>query len=337
MKKPQMMMSKDGYDSTKCEKLINNIFSKYMKTQESNNVIVTGGSGFLGTRLQLQQPSWTYLSSKECDLTDTSQVEQMFGDMKPSAVIHLAARVGGIKENIENQAEFYYQNTMINTNVLQCAYKSGVKRVLSSLSTCAYPDKLHHYPFKEEDFFMGPPAKTNFTYGITKRGLQVQSCAFRQQYGVNYSTFSPSNLYGPGDHFGKENSHFVAALIHKVAAANHGDTIQMWGTGLPLRQQLYVDDLCELLPILLEKHNSSQPLIVSPLENLTILHMSRTLVAQTGKKITLSFDGKNNGQFRKDGNNKMLMEILGEYNFTSFEEGIKKTYEWYTQNRVVRE
>ena len=301
------------------------------------NVLVTGGSGFLGKRLNIYKPDWIYISSKEYDLTNTEETKQMFRDVKPNVVVHLAGRVGGIKENINNQGSFFYENTMINTNVLQCAYESGVERVLSSLSTCAYPDRLRHYPFTEEDFFSGPPAETNFAYGITKRGLQVQSYAYRQQYGVNYSTFSPSNLYGPGDHFGKENSHFVAALVHKIAAANHGDTVQMWGTGLPLRQQLYVDDLCEILPVLLEKHNSSQPLIVAPTENLTILHMSRALVEQTGKKITLSFDGDNRGQFRKDGNNKMLMEILGEYSFTSFEEGIKKTYDWYVQNGVVND
>lgn len=296
------------------------------------SVLVTGGSGFLGKRLRIQQPDWIYVSSGECDLTQASQVEQLFGDIKPSAIVHLAARVGGIKENIENQAAFYYQNTMMNTNVLQCAYKSGVRRVLSSLSTCAYPDNIESYPFREEDFFMGSPAETNFAYGISKRGLQVQSCAYRKQYGVNYSTFSPSNLYGPGDHFGKENSHFVAALVHKVAIATGGDNIVLWGSGLPLRQQLYVDDLCEIIPLLLAEHNTNTPLIVAPSQNLSILQMARSLTEQIEKKVTISFNGKMDGQFRKDGDNTEFLKLVGGYMFTPFKEGVKKTYDWYLQN-----
>tara|TARA_Y100000593_G_scaffold92110_1_gene182691 strand:- start:381 stop:1292 length:912 start_codon:yes stop_codon:yes gene_type:complete len=296
------------------------------------SVLVTGGSGFLGRRLKLQQPDWTYISSRDCDLTQSPQVEQLFGDIKPSAIVHLAARVGGIKENIENQAAFYYENTMMNTNVLQSAYKSGIKRVLSSLSTCAYPDNIEDYPFKENDFFAGSPAETNFAYGISKRGLQVQSCAYREQYGVNYSTFSPSNLYGPADHFGKENSHFVAALVHKVATADGGDDIVLWGSGLPLRQQLYVDDLCEIIPLLLSEHNTNTPLIVAPSQNLSILQMARTLTEQIEKKVTISFNGKMDGQYRKDGDNTEFLKLVGGYTFTPFKEGVKKTYDWYLQN-----
>lgn len=300
-------------------------------------VLVTGGSGFLGRMLQKSQPAWTYLSSKECDLTNQKQTLEYFQDNKPEKVLHLAARVGGIKDNIKNQAEFYYQNTMVNTNVLESARVSGTKRVLSSLSTCAFPDRIHRYPFEEEDLFDGPPAKTNFSYGMTKRALHIQSCTYRKQYGLNYSTFSPSNIYGPGDHFGKESSHFVAALVHKVATAKDGDTVEFWGTGLPLRQQLYVEDLCNILPVLLEKHNDSAPLIVAPNENLTILEMTRTLVRETNKKITVNFNGHDSGQFRKDGNNKRLLNILGSYEFIKFKEGVMKTYNWYINNGDLNE
>ena len=267
------------------------------------SVLVTGGSGFLGRSLQKFQPNWKYLSSKECDLTDQKQTFEYFRDTKPSAVLHLAARVGGIKDNIENQATFYYQNTMINTNVLEGSRLAGVKRVLASLSTCAFPDFLHRYPFEESDLFSGPPAKTNFSYGITKRALHAQAVSYREQYDLNYSTFSPSNIYGPLDHFGEEASHFVAALVYKIANANSGDTLEFWGNGLPLRQQLYVEDLCEILPVLLEEHNSSIPLIVAPNENLTIMDMIRALVQESDKKIKITFNGKASGQFRKDGSN----------------------------------
>ncbi len=297
-----------------------------------DNVLVTGGTGFLGRRLSLVKPEWTYLSSKDCDLTKSDQVAQLYGDHNPDAVLHLAARVGGIKDNIENQADFFHINTMMNTNVIHEAHKANINRVLSTLSTCAFPERLEYFPFTEEDFFLGAPTETNFSYGMTKRMLHVASCAYRTQYGRNYSTFCPSNIYGPNDHFGSEASHFVAALVHKVYDAHDGETINLWGTGLPLRQQLYVDDLCRIIPLLLEKHDTETPLIVAPRENLTILEMTKTLIEQTGKSVRASFNGNMDGQFRKDGSNAKLINLIGPFEFTDFKEGVSTTYKWYSEN-----
>ena len=296
-------------------------------------VLVTGGSGFLGKRLKLYKPDWIYTSSKDCDLTKTLEVKHMFRNIKPDAVVHLAARVGGIKDNTENQALFYYQNVMMNTNIIHEAYLSDTPRVLSALSTCAFPDKLEHYPFSEEDFYKGAPTKTNFSYGYSKRMLHVQSVAYRKQYGMNYSTFCPSNLYGPEDHFGDEYSHFIASLIHKFANFCDNRRIDLWGTGMPLRQQLYIDDLCEIIPILLDKHNTDIPLIVAPNENLSIRDMSQILADfHSDKTIVFKFNGKLDGQYRKDGDNSLFLDLIGGYDFTSFREGIEKTYKWYIEN-----
>ena len=297
------------------------------------NVLVTGGSGFVGKRLRRERPYWTYISSTDCDLTDSNQVRELYGDSKPEAVLHLAARVGGIKDNIENQAEFFYINTMMNTNVIHEAYKAGIERVLCSLSTCAFPERVPHFPFSEECLFDGPPAETNFSYGMTKRMLQTATNAYRTQYGLNYSTFCPSNIYGPQDHFGATASHFVAALVHKLYTAKDGDVVEMWGTGEPLRQQIYVDDLCKIIPILMERHNTASPLIIAPYENLSIVNMADTLIKQIGKNVRLSFNGKMSGQFRKDGSNDKLMEMLNSFEFTPFKEGILKTYRWYEENK----
>jgi len=299
----------------------------------SKTVLVTGGSGFVGRRLKEYQPYWTYISSDDCDLTDAKSVREMYKDLCPDAVLHLAARVGGIKDNVSNQADFYYLNTMMNTNVIHEAAQAGIPRVLSSLSTCAYPEKLKDFPFNEGVFFEGPPTKTNFSYGMTKRMLHVSSCSYREQYGFNYSTFCPSNIYGPGDHFGTEASHFVAALVDKIYKAKNGETVELWGSGLPLRQQLYVDDLCKIIPLLLQNHNTDIPLIVTPSENTSILELARTLTKQIDKNVRLSFNGKMDGQFRKDGSNKELLKIIGAFKFTSFEEGISKTYKWYSENQ----
>ena len=296
-------------------------------------VLVTGGSGFLGKRLKMCEPTWQYVSSKDYDLINPIEVKQMFKEIRPDAVVHLAARVGGIKDNAENQALFYYQNVMMNTNIIQEAYLAGIPRVLSSLSTCAFPDKLEHYPFSEKDFHKGSPTETNFSYGYSKRMLHVQSVAYRKQYGMNYSTFCPSNLYGPQDHFGSSSSHFVAALVHKFANLCDNKVIELWGTGTPLRQQLYVDDLCEIIPILLERHNSDIPLIVAPNENLSVHKMSQ-IITEVDKKrsVSFTFNGKLDGQYRKDGDNSMFLDLVGGYNFTSFREGIDKTYKWYIEN-----
>ena len=159
--------------------------------------------------------------------------------------------------------------------------------------------------------------------------LHIQCVSYREQYGVNYSTFCPSNLYGPDDHFDSENSHFVSSLISKVAKLNDGDTLELWGTGRPQRQQLYVDDMCRIIPILLEEHNSDVPLIVAPDENLSINEMANILIKQLNKNIKIVYNNQLDGQFRKDGSNSILKKMINNLNFTEFKEGIMKTYNWY--------
>jgi GDP-L-fucose synthase len=296
-------------------------------------VLVTGGSGFVGSRLKLAKPEWIYISSRDCDLTNYKQTHNFIKKTKPDAILHLANKVGGIKENSTRQAEFYDINTYINTNVLRSSYENGVRRVLSCLSTCAFPDVLKAYPFSEKDIMSGSPAKTNLTYGYTKRALLVQTNAYRQQYDVNYSTFSPSNIYGPSDNFDLDSSHFVPAMIRKIHEAKKGDTVEFWGTGAPLRQQLYVDDLVKIIPFLLEHHNTEVPLIVSPDENLSIKQMIEIFLNNIQKDVTISFNNSLDGQYRKDGSNSEFKKIHGNFEFTKFQDGVLKTYEWYKKNK----
>ena len=294
-------------------------------------ILVTGGSGFVGAALNKIKPEWIFISSKDCDLINPNDCYRTLKKINPDAIIHLAGRVGGIKENSENQASFFHDNVLINTNVLHQAFLCGIKRVLSSLSTCAFPDVVKEYPFTEEQIFNGPPAETNFSYGFTKRMLHVQSIAYRKQFGLDYSTFCPTNVYGPGDDFDSDKSHFVAALVSKLYKAKTGESVEFWGTGNPLRQQLYIEDLAQIIPILLEKHHSEIPLIVSPPENLSISKMVNILISKIQKNIKVSYNKQLDGQFRKDGSNKQLLELIGNYNFTKFEDGILKTYEWYSK------
>ena len=291
--------------------------------------LVTGGSGFIGRRLQRQRPDWIYVSSADYNLLDASATNRMFQDIQPSAVVHLAGRVGGIKDNNSNQVEFFEQNILMNINVVRSAYEARVPRLLAALSTCAFPDVVDHYPFTEEDIFSGPPAETNFSYGYSKRLLHALILSYRKQYGVDYSTFSPSNVYGPGDHFNAETSHFVPALISKGTKLKDGDVLELWGTGRPLRQQLYVDDLCQIIPLLLTRHHGAAPIIVAPDENLSIDEMAKTLISYLNIDVKIVYNNKLEGQHRKDGTNNLLLKTIGAYQFTSFDKGVTQTYNWY--------
>lgn len=295
------------------------------------SVLVTGGSGFVGRNLQLYKPDWHFISSRDADLTNPKHCDKLFELYQPDAVVHLAGIVGGIKENAAKQAEFFTKNVLINTNVMNAAAARGVNRLLSCLSTCAFPDVVEVYPFTEGDIFKGPPAETNFSYGYAKRMLHVQSLAYRKEAGLNYSTFCPSNLYGPFDDFSEHRSHFVGSLIRRLAGPKN--TITLWGTGKPLRQQLYVDDLCQIIPMLLEKHNSDIPIIVAPNENLSIRQMALEGLKLFEKDVKLEFNNNLDGQYRKDGSNKELLKLIGDFEFTTFKDGLRKTYDWYVSNK----
>ena len=292
-------------------------------------ILVTGGSGFIGRRLKLKQPDWIYVSSADYNLLDPYDTSRMFKDIEPTAVVHLAARVGGIKDNNANQVEFFEHNVQMNINVVRSAYEAGVTRLLGAVSTCAFPDVVDEYPFTEESIFNGPCAETNFAYGYSKRLLHALILSYRKQYGVDYSTFSPSNVYGPDDHFDSDKSHFIPSLISKVSRLKEGSTLELWGTGKPLRQQLYVDDLCEIIPLLLDKHHGPEPLIVAPNENLSINEMATILISYLKIGLNVVYNNNLEGQYRKDGANNLLLETIGPYEFTSFKDGIVQTYNWY--------
>jgi len=294
-------------------------------------VLVTGGSGFVGKSLQKVKPDWIYVSSDDIFLLNQQRTFDYLERLKPDAIVHLAARVGGIKANNEQPERFFFENATMNLNVLSSAVELGIPRILSAISVCAFPDVVDYYPFEESNLHDGAPTETNLAYGYSKRLLVVHSNACRKQYGLNYSTFAPSNLYGPDDNFDLDSSHFVPAMIKKIYEAKDGDTVEFWGTGNPLRQQLYIEDLAKIIPILLEKHNTEIPLIVSPYENLSIKEMIDIFLEVTNCDVKIEFNNKLDGQFRKDGSNKKLTKLIGDFEFTSFKDGVKKTYNWYVK------
>ena len=258
----------------------------------------------------------------------------MFEKYKPEKVIHLAARVGGIKDNMNHPADFFYQNIMMNTLVIHYAYKYKVKRLIGVLSNCAYPDVVERYPLKEEQLHDGLPQVTNFAYAYSKRALDVQINSYNQQYNCNFFSVIPCNMYGPHDNFDENQSHFVPALIRKIHKLKEKNekTLNLLGSGKPLRQYLYSEDFAEILLKLLDEYKDNDPVNIAPKsENLSIAEIALiALDALDADDFIIKFDNSfPDGQFRKDLDIQRLIDNIGDYKFTPLSEGIKKTFEWY--------
>jgi len=294
------------------------------------NILVTGGSGLVGKHLKDILPDAIYISSKDFDLTDIDRVHIMLDFFRPKVVIHLAARVGGILDNIEHPVDYLEENIMMNTNILKKCHEFKVDRVIAILSTCIYPDKVDTYPMKEEDLFNGPPTPTNFSYGFAKRCMATHIDSYVKQYDKKWSYLIPCNLYGEYDKYEEHNSHFVSALIRKIYEANN--EIELWGTGKPLRQFMYGGDLARIIKYMID-NDIVDNFNVAPKEVYSIDE-----IANIGKKacekdkIVVNYDNtKPDGQFRKDVDSSKLLSVLEDFKFTTLEEGIKKTYDTFSK------
>jgi len=296
-----------------------------------DKILVTGGKGFLGKHLQDIKPNWIYVDSYDADLRNLQETYNLVRRTKPDAIIHLAAMVGGIQSNSLMQEKFYSDNMKINLNILDAAKLYKIPRFLGASSTCACPDIVNKYPFSEEDLHNGAPHISNLGYGYAKRMLIVQCNSIRNQYGLDYSTFCPSNLYGEKDNFNEFYSHFIPAAIKKFYNSNDEDEIEFFGTGNPLKQELYVRDLATIIPILLEKHHTDIPLIISPNEIYSIQEIINILKDISNKNVFIKFNGLYDGQYRKDGSNKKLIQLIGNFDFTLLKTGIENTYKWYAK------
>jgi GDP-L-fucose synthase len=300
-------------------------------------ILVTGGSGMVGKSLKKYLPNAIYISSQEYNLTSEDNVSKMFYDIRPNIVIHLAAKVGGIIDNITKPAEYFDDNIMINTLMLKYSKAYNVERFIGILSTCIYPDIVDTYPITEDMLHLGPPTKTNFSYGIAKRALAVQIDAYNQQYGTQYQYLTPCNLYGEFDKYG-DNSHFVAALIKKIHSAkiNNEDKIILFGDGSPLRQFMYSDDLAYIIKYCLDNgiYNNMN---VAVDENLSISEMAHiALKACDAEHIKIEYDiTKPNGQYRKDVSIGLLKEKISSFNPINLYDGIKKTYNYLIENNII--
>lgn len=305
-----------------------------------DKILVTGGSGMVGKDLQQIMPDAVYISSKDCDLTDSRAVDDFFSYTKPDRVVHLAARVGGITDNINKPAEYFDENILMNTNVIKSAHKFNVMHLIAVLSTCVYEDIEPHFKFNvthgEGNLHSGKPAASNFSYAIAKRAMAAQIEAYNQQYGTKYSYLIPANLYGTNDNFDAKSSHFIPALVRKIVEAkfNKENFITIWGSGKPLRQSVYSMDFARVIKHCLE-NDIYENMNVAGNDEYSIMEIARTALDICGAgSFEIRFDNsKPDGQYRKTASTDFFDSTIPGFNFTPLYEGIREVY----NNLVARE
>ena len=301
------------------------------------DLLITGGSGLVGKHLQkyivsnhplepIGQDTVKYLSSLDVDLTNYKETSDVLKYYHPKRVIHLAARVGGIEDNMNYPIDYLETNLSIDTNVLKASHEQGVEKLTACLSSCIFPDVVDKYPMTEGDVFKGKAPAGNFAYAMAKRTLLTRIESYNKQYGLNWNWVAPCNLYGEYDKFEDHHSHFIPALLKKIYYAT--DKITLFGSGKPYRQFMYADDLAKVFKFVID-NDIVESFNVAPNFNFTIKEMAETALKVCGKEdLKIEWDSdKPDGQFRKDISSEKLLGLYPNFEFTSLEDGMKKTYE----------
>lgn len=298
-------------------------------------VLVTGGSGLVGKYLKEICPDWTYVSSKDFDLVSQREASLMIAQEQPTHVIHMAAKVGGIISNQKFPCDYYEENILMNSNIVRACRINEVKHFTGIISTCAYPDTSESYPLKEESLFEGPPAKSNFAYGMAKRSLAAHIDSCNEQYGTKYNYIIPCNLYGNYDNFSPEHSHYVAALIRKIYNAYvFGEKgIELFGTGAPLRQFMYAGDMARIIKRMVDEGITSSFNAATP-ETRSIKEIAEIALESLNLEYSIKINfnpAYPDGQYRKDASIERFEQLFPYFEFTTLEKGTKSTFEYYKQ------
>ena len=299
-------------------------------------VLVTGGGGFLGKavvrRLQEAGASDIFVPrSRDYDLRLPADIARALDDGRPDVIIHLAAVVGGIGANRENPGRFFYENAIMGIELMERARLAGVEKFVQIGTVCAYP-KFTPVPFHEDDLWNGYPEETNAPYGVAKKMLLVQGQAYRQQYGFDVIHLIPVNLYGPGDNFDPASSHVIPALIKKCVDAREAaaDHIEVWGTGSASREFLYVDDAAEGIVLGTERYDGADPVNLGVGREITIRELVELIARLTRFQGQIRWDAtKPDGQPRRALDTSRARELFGFVARTGFEDGLRRTIEWY--------
>jgi GDP-L-fucose synthase len=307
-----------------------------MSFLKGKRILVTGGSGFLGSylmkKLELRSPAEIFVPRRaKYDLVESENVRRLYGDSRPDIVIHAAAQVGGIGANRKNPATFFYNNLMMGTQLMEYGRQNGVEKFVALGTICAYP-KFTPVPFKEDDLWNGYPEETNAPYGLAKKMLLVQAQAYRQQFGFNAIYLLPVNLYGPGDNFDPETSHAIPAIIKKCvdAVRNRDSEVVLWGTGTSSREFLHADDAAEGIVLATERYNDSAPVNIGAGAEIRIKELAELIARLTEFSGKIVWDAtKPDGQPRRMLDVSKAERAFGFRARVPFEQGLRETIEWY--------
>ncbi|WP_337050320.1 GDP-L-fucose synthase [Priestia megaterium] len=306
-----------------------------------SKIYVAGHRGLVGSAIvrKLQEKGYSnlvYRTSAELDLRDKSQVDTFFTEEKPEFVFLAAAKVGGIVANNEYPAEFIHDNLLIQSNIIDAAYRNNVEKLLFLGSTCIYP-KLAPQPLKEEYLLTGALEPTNEPYAIAKIAGIKMCESYNRQYGTKYISAMPTNLYGPNDNFDLHTSHVLPALLRKFHEAKESNAsfVEMWGTGTPKREFLYSDDLADACVFLMNTYEGNEIVNIGVGEDITIKELGEKVKAVVGYEGEIQFDTS-----KPDGTPRKLVDVtklngLGWKAETVLEDGLQKAYQWFLDNELA--
>ena len=298
-------------------------------------ILITGGTGMVGSAFNdiATDHELVLVGSSDYDLRQASDCRRMLADNQPDAIIHLAAKVGGIKGNTDYVSDFFRDNIMINTNVLHSAMEFKIPKVLSLLSTCIYPDNPT-YPLTEDQVHNGEPHQSNFGYAYAKRMLEVHSRAIRNQYGLKYITAVPNNIYGPKDNFDLYKGHVIPAMIRKFHEAKESNAdVELWGSGQPLREFTYSTDISKALLFLLENYEDQSPINIGTTREISIKKVSEIISNEIGFEGNVMWNTTMpEGQLKKPSSNQKFLDICPDFCYTDLECGLKDTISWFKNN-----
>ena len=302
-------------------------------------VLVTGSSGLVGSAIKNISPNYPYdfifVSSRDADLTDYKQTWNLFNKHNPDYVIHLAACVGGLFKNMNYKVDMFEKNTLINFNVVKYSHTFKVKKLICCLSTCIFPDKTT-YPINETMLHDGPPHSSNDAYAYAKRMLEIHCKTYQDQFDDNFICVIPTNIYGPNDNYNLEDGHVIPALTQRCyLAKKEGKPFRVLGSGTPLRQFIYSDDLAKLFMWTLENYNEKESLILSVGEKneVAIKDVALEIAKSFNYEHMMEFDTRySDGQYKKTADNSKLMNLIGDFEFTRIDQGIRKNTDWFIKN-----